>query len=243
MRRVRDGDHEGVLRRDKGGFLFSAIRKRVQQPVFLTEPPFTVLERSFYEAPTLAVARDLLGQLVVRRFADGEIAVGRIAETEAYTVGDPACHAFRGKSRANAAMWGPPGKAYVHINYGLHYCLNAVTAPDGVPEAVLIRAIEPVQGAARLLRNYTGQEDVTESSACSDKRIGAGPGRLTRAMAITKPDFDGHDLTDAGSALFLARGEKVNDGAVTTTTRIGITKGADYPWRFYITASRWVSRR
>ncbi|MBC8134605.1 MAG: DNA-3-methyladenine glycosylase [Fibrella sp.] len=201
------------------------------------------MERSFYEEPTLLAARRLLGGLVVRRFADGEIAVGRVVETEAYTVGDPACHAFRGKSRANAAMWGPPGRAYVHINYGLHYCLNAVTAPEGVPEAVLIRAIEPVQGAVRLFRNYTGQVDVTGSEASSDKRIGAGPGRLTRAMAITKPDFDGHDLTDGDSCLFLAQGKSVNDDEVTTTTRIGITKGADYPWRFYVTASRWVSRR
>ncbi len=208
-----------------------------------SDPPFSALERAFYEEPTLLVARSLLGGLVVRRFADGEIAVGRVVETEAYTVGDPACHAFRGKSRANAAMWGPPGMAYVHINYGLHYCLNAVTAPDGVPEAVLIRAIDPIRGAARLFQNYTGQEGVAESDALSDKRIGAGPGRLTRAMGITKADFDGHDLTDAGSGLFLARVETVSDDAVTTTTRIGITKGADFPWRFYVTASRWVSRR
>lgn len=207
------------------------------------ELPLTVLERAFYEEPTLLAARNLLGHFVVRRFDDGEIAYGRIVETEAYTVGDPACHAFRGKSRANAAMWGPPGRAYVHINYGLHYCLNAVTAPDGVPEAVLIRAIEPIRGAARLLRNYTGQDDVTEAEANSDKRIGAGPGRLTRAMGITKPEFDGHDLTDSDSNLFLAQGKAVPEDEVTTTTRIGITKGADYPWRFYVTDSKWVSRR
>jgi DNA-3-methyladenine glycosylase len=231
------------LRRDRGGILFPNDRDRVHHIVISTEPPFIALERAFYEEPTLLAARSLLGALVVRRFADGEIAVGRIVETEAYTVGDPACHAFRGKSRANATMWGPPGRAYVHINYGLHYCLNAVTAPDGVPEAVLIRAIEPIRGAARLLRNYTGQEDATEADARSDKRIGAGPGRLTRAMAITKPLFDGHDLTDADSELFLARGETVGNDAVTTATRIGITKGADFPWRFYVTASRWVSRR
>lgn len=206
-------------------------------------PPFAALEVAFYEEPTLLAARNLLGELVVRRFADGEIAVGRIVETEAYTVGDPACHAFRGKSRANATMWGPPGRAYIHINYGLHYCLNAVTAPDGVPEAVLIRAIEPVQGAVRLLRNYTGEADVTGQDTDSDKRIGAGPGRLTRAMEITKPCFDGHDLTDKDSSLFLAHGRSVEDDAVTTTTRIGITKGADFPWRFYVTGSRWVSRR
>ena len=207
------------------------------------EISYVALECAFYLQPTLLAARKLLGQFVVRRFEDGAVAVGRVVETEAYTVGDPACHAFRGKSRANASMFGPPGRAYIHINYGLHYCLNAVTAPDGVPEAVLIRAIEPVRGATRLLQNYTGQENVTEADALLDKRIGAGPGRLARAMGITKPGFDGHDLTDEASALFLASGELVADEAVTTTTRIGITKGADFPWRYYVTASRWISRR
>ena len=204
---------------------------------------FVALSRSYYLAPTLTVARSLLGQFVVRRFAEGEIAVGRIVETEAYTGNDPACHAFRGKSKANAAMFGLPGTAYIHINYGLHYCLNVVTAPEEIPEAVLIRAIEPVEGAIRLLKNYTGQETATETEAQEDRRIGAGPGRLTRAMAITKPGFNGHDLTDSTSALFIASGVSVAEDAITTTTRIGITKAADFPWRFYVTASHWVSRR
>ncbi|MBC8143239.1 MAG: DNA-3-methyladenine glycosylase [Armatimonadetes bacterium] len=208
-----------------------------------TVPAYSPLPVAFYLEPTLLAARNLLGAFVVRRFADGETAVGRIVETEAYTVGDPACHAFRGKTQANAAMWGRPGTAYIHINYGLHFCLNAVTAMDGVPEAVLIRAIEPVTNAARLLRNYTGQTEATEAEALSDKRIGAGPGRLSRAFAISKPVFNGYDLTDAGGDLFLAAGEPVAEEAVTTTTRIGITKGADFPWRFYVSASRWVSRR
>lgn len=204
---------------------------------------FAPLPQAFYTEPTLLVARNLLGAFVVRRFADGEVAAGRIVETEAYTVGDPACHAFRGKSVANAAMWGRPGTAYVHINYGLHFCLNAVTAADGVPEAVLIRAIEPVRGAARMLRNYTGQTEATDAEAFADKRIGAGPGRLSRAFGITKPVFNGCDLTDADGDLFLATGAPVAEADVTTTTRIGITKGADFPWRFYVSASRWVSRR
>lgn len=199
------------------------------------------LPREFYLEPTLTVARKLLGQVVVRRFDDGEIAAGRIVETEAYTVGDPACHAFRGKSKANAAMWGPPGHAYVHINYGLHYCLNAVTAEDGVPEAALIRAIEPIQNAARMYRNYTG-EDADEATARKDVRIGAGPGRLSRALAIVKA-YDTTDLTDAASPFFLAGGRDVPDEDIVTTTRIGITKGADYPWRWYVKSSRWVSKR
>ena len=206
-------------------------------------PVYVPLPIAFYEEPTLLAARNLLGAIVVRRFADGAMAAGRVVETEAYTVGDPACHAFRGKTTANAAMFGRPGTAYIHINYGLHFCLNAVTAADGVPEAVLIRAIEPVWNAARMLQNYTGQEDATEADALADKRIGAGPGRLSRAFGITKPVFNGCDLTNADGDLFLAAGDPVTEPEVTTTTRIGITKGADFPWRFYVSASRWISRR
>ena len=202
---------------------------------------FAPLPRHFYVQPTLAGARAFLGRLVVRRFEDGEIGVGRIVETEAYTVGDPACHAFRGCTRANKTMFGPPGHAYIHINYGLHYCLNAVTAAEGEPEAILIRAIEPIQNAARMFLNYTG-EILNEDAARQEKRIGAGPGRLTRALAINK-SFDGVDLTDADSPVFLADGPEVADEDVTITTRIGITKAADYPWRFYVTASRFVSKR
>ncbi len=207
------------------------------------------LARSFYLEPTLSVARDLLGKYVVRRFNDGGIATGRIVETEAYLVGDPACHAFRGISKSNKTMFGPPGYAYIHINYGLHFCLNAVTAPEGQPEAVLIRAIEPVRGAIRMWGNYVGAHEATlidpdewENVAQRDRRIGAGPGRLTRALSINKA-FDGTDLTDAASPVYLADGPAVLDDAVTVTTRIGITKAADFPWRFYVTASRWISRR
>jgi len=201
----------------------------------------SALDRKTFLNPTIEVARQLLGQCVVRRFEDGAICIGRIVETEAYTVGDPACHAFRGISKANAAMFGSPGHAYIHINYGLHYCLNAVTQAEGIPEAVLIRAIEPLENAALMYRNYTG-DIVSEDIARQEKRIGAGPGRLTKALQIDK-HFDGVDLTDSESPLFLISGATVSDNEVTTTTRIGITKAADYPWRFYVTASPFVSRR
>lgn len=204
----------------------------------MTYPPLPV---SFYEQDTVKAARNLLGKVVVRRFEDGVVAAGRIVETEAYLVDDPACHAFRGKSRANAAMFGPPGCAYVHINYGLHYCLNAVTQPEGVAEAVLIRAIEPLENAARMLQNYDGTL-TDEAMAKRDKRIGAGPGRLTRALSLNKA-FDTTDMTSPESPVFLAEGIDYPDEEVVITTRIGITKGADLPYRFYIRDTWWVSRK
>ena len=201
------------------------------------------LLRAFYEQPTLLVARQLLGKTLVRHFDNGEIAAGRIVETEAYTRDDPACHAFRGKSKSNGTMFGPPGHAYIHINYGLHFCLNAVTAGEGVAEAALIRAVEPLENAARLWRNYFGEADpVSEADARRDRRLTSGPGKLTKAFAIPRA-FDGMDLTDPNSPLFLAEGEPVCDDDVVTTARIGITKAADYPWRFYVRSSRFVSRR
>jgi DNA-3-methyladenine glycosylase len=202
---------------------------------------FTPLPRAFYLAPTLEVAPALLGMWVVRNFDDGEIAVGRIVETEAYTANDPACHAFRGKTKANAAMFGPPGHAYIHINYGLHYCLNAVTAPEGIAEAVLIRAIEPTLNAAKMVKNYTGS-DLNEETARREKIIGAGPGRLTKALAIGKA-YDHTDLTHAESPVFLASGEPVDASDIVVATRIGITKGADFPWRWYVRSSKFISRR
>jgi DNA-3-methyladenine glycosylase len=209
-------------------------------------PPLPV---AFFLQPTLAAARAMLGKTLVRRWPDGTVSAGRIIETEAYTVDDPACHAFRGKTKSNAAMFGPPGRAYVHINYGLHFCLNGVTQPEGVPEAVLIRAVEPLAGAARMWETYVGAAEAgavppeeREAVALADKRIGAGPGRLSRALRLDR-SYSGTDLTDPTSPVYLAEGTPVPDADVVTTTRIGITKGADYPWRYYVRSSRWVSRR
>lgn len=199
------------------------------------------LPRTLFLLPTRTVARELLGKYLVRHFDDGTLAIGRIVETEAYTVDDPACHSFRGKTLANQAMFGPPGTAYIHINYGLHFCLNVVTQEEGVPEAVLIRAIEPVENAARLYRNYTGEE-LDEETARKTRMIGAGPGRLARALLLNKT-FNGTDLTDAHSPVFLAEGDSIPDEDVVITTRIGITKAADFLWRFYVSSSRFVSKR
>jgi DNA-3-methyladenine glycosylase len=194
----------------------------VTRPDSPTDP---ILPRDFFLAPTLSVARALLGKTLVRRFDDGRLLRCPIVETEAYTADDPACHAFRGKSVANGAMFGPPGTAYVHINYGIHSCLNVVCQPEGIPEAVLIRAVEPPDGMPQ------------------ERTLWAGPGRLTKSLEITKPQHDHTDLCDADAPIFLTDGIDVPDDAIVTTTRIGITKAADSPWRFYVRASRFVSRR
>lgn len=167
--------------------------------------------------PTVEVARWLLGKVLIT-----PIGALSIVETEAYCVDDPACHAFRGKSKANAAMFGPPGTAYVHINYGIHHCLNVVCQPEDVPEAVLIRAVEPCHS-----------------------QLGAwnGPGKLTKSLGIDKATHNGMTLYDSTGEFWLARSSEISPEAVMQTMRIGITKGAELPWRFYITTSRFVSRR
>lgn len=155
---------------------------------------------------------------------------GRIVETEAYTgPDDPACHAAArvGRTRRNDPLFGPPGIAYVHLNYGIHWCLNAVTGEEGHPAGVLIRALEPVEGEP-VMRERRGREELTN-----------GPGRLTQALAIG-PELQRHPLDR--SPLFVAVGPPVPEERVGVGPRIGITRAAERPLRFWDIRSRWVSR-
>jgi DNA-3-methyladenine glycosylase len=188
------------------------------------------LSREFYLQDTILVARGLVGKLLVHNTPEGVIS-GRIVETEAYLRGDPACHANRGMTERNRVMFGPPGHAYVYFTYGMHFCMNAVTQPEGEAEAVLIRALQPIEGIELMARN----RKVTEShNLCS------GPGKLTQALGLNRA-HNGFDLTD--SCLIIAD-DGEDAGEIVVTTRIGIKVFVDKPWRFYSERWReWVSRR
>ena len=193
---------------------------------------FSALELSFYLQPTLDAARELIGHLLVRR-EDESFLVGRIVETEAYLTGDPANHATRGITNRNAAMFGPPGRAYVYLIYGMHTCLNAVTGPVGCGEAVLIRAVEPLEGIPQMkVRRGIEREEALTS----------GPARVCQAFGIDR-SFNEEDLV-GGEHLRLVRGPGPA-APVETRSRIGIShvEASAYPWRFVEMGNRFLSRR
>lgn len=192
-----------------------------------------VLPRAFYERPTLTVAHELLGKVLVHRTPAGE-ASGMIVETEAY-IGedDPACHAAPGPTRRNAPLYGPPGHAYVYLNYGVHYLVNAVTEAEGHPAAVLIRALAPVDGVALMRkRRAPAGRHIDDADLCR------GPGNLTRALGITLTD----NLLDLVSSRLVIEDRGHAPGAVTWGPRVGITVGGDRPWRCWIARHPAVSR-
>ena len=184
------------------------------------------MKPSFYDRPVLTVARDLVGCVVTH----GDCA-GIIVETEAYHDSEPACHAFVGLTPRTETLFGPPGRAYVYRSYGIHALLNAVCEPPGVGAAVLIRALEPVQGLDHM-RARRGLDGV--------RQLCSGPGKLTQALGIELA-HNGVDLL-SGPVLFSPRPRAWQEVSISVDTRIGITKAADLPWRFSVTGSRFVSR-
>jgi DNA-3-methyladenine glycosylase len=200
-----------------------------------------VVSRSFYARPTLEVVRDLLGHVLVCRTPDG-LAAGAIVEAEAY-IGedDPACHAASGPTPRNEPLYGLPGQAYVYLNYGMHYLVNAVTERAGHPAAVLIRALEPMEGVP-LMQQRRGRRRDGAARRLHD--LCRGPGNLTRAMGIG-PDLNRTDLTKAGktSAGLWIEDRGVIAGRVTWTPRIGIRVGTDRLWRCCIAGHPAVSGR
>jgi DNA-3-methyladenine glycosylase len=188
------------------------------------------LPPGFYARPAAEVAPDLIGR-ILRSTLGGHVALGRIVETEAY-IGpeDPACHAASpiGRTARNAAMFGPPGTAYVFRSYGIHWCLNAVTDRIDHPAAVLIRALEPL-GDLAPLRQRRGVRD---------RDLARGPGRLTQALAITG-ELDGHPLHLP--PLTVHEGAPAGPGRILTGPRIGISRATDWPLRFTLRRSPWIS--
>ena len=196
------------------------------------------LSREFYARPTLEVARELIGKLLVHDTPAGP-AAGVIVETEAYIgESDPACHAAPGPTKRNAPLYGPPGVAYVYLNYGIHYLVNAVTEPDGWPAAVLIRALEPFEGES-LMRRRRARASGKRAGDFATADLCRGPGNLTRALGIALAQNE-RDLVSSSLRIEEA-GLPPHD--VRTSTRVGIRVGTEKPWRFYAHGSAAVSGR
>jgi DNA-3-methyladenine glycosylase len=197
-----------------------------------------ILPRRFYNRPTLAVARDLIGKVLVHENRGG-LASGVIVEAEAYIgESDPACHAAPGPTARNAPLYGPPGIAYVYLNYGIHYLVNAVTEAEGWPAAVLIRALEPQDGIALMRRRRAAGSSRRPAEFAVDD-LCRGPGNLTKALGI---DLRQNLLDLTGSAL---RIEDQNGAKrpLVWSRRIGITVGVEQEWRVTASDSHAVSGR
>jgi DNA-3-methyladenine glycosylase len=184
------------------------------------------MKPAVYDRPVLEVARDLIGCVVEH---DG--CSGVIVETEAYHESEPACHAYIGLTERTRVLFGPPGRAYVYRSYGIHACLNAVCEPVGVGAAVLIRALEPVDGI-ELMRERRGLDRLED--LCS------GPGKLTQALGIELVD-NGCDLA-VGPVVIAGKPREWRAVPVAASRRIGITKAAELEWRFSAVGSRYLSR-
>lgn len=186
------------------------------------------LDKKFYEKKTIEVAKKLLGTYLVYESPEGKT-VGKIVETEAYLANDPSCHGFRGETPRNRPMFGPPGHAYIYFIYGMYHCFNVVTAPVGVGEAVLIRALEPVEGLELMKKRRKGKKD-----------LASGPGKLVIAMGMTR-DLNGTSLITG--PLKILQGDMNKIPIIITTTRIGISSGNHLPLRFYLKGNPFISRK
>ena len=213
------------------------IASRVDQSTLLGSRPRSqfrrgrVLPRDFYTRDTELVARDLLGTVLECETGEG-IASGIIVETEAYLgEHDLACHAAAGRTARTEHLYGPPGISYVYLIYGMYWCFNAVTREVDHPSAVLVRAVEPLDGLALMHKRRPRIKN--------DVDLTNGPGKLCTALGITGA-MTGRSLQR--KPLVIREGESVSDDEVEITTRIGITKSADWPLRWIVRGNRFVSR-
>jgi DNA-3-methyladenine glycosylase len=192
------------------------------------------LPRSFYTRSALTVARELLGKILVRKIG-GKTLTGKIVEVEAYLgESDPASHAFRGKTERNSVMFRAGGYLYVYFTYGMYFCSNVVTGQEGIARAVLLRAIEPLEGIEEMKKNrgFTGEFTLTN--------LTNGPAKLCEALHIRR-EQNGADLL--GKQIFITHGENVPGKSIVRTSRIGINAAKEKKWRFYIKDNQWVSKK
>ncbi len=197
------------------------------------------LPRDFYNRPTLEVARELIGKTLVHDTPAGRTS-GLIVEVEAYIgESDPACHAAPGRTKRNAPLYGPPGIAYVYLNYGMHYLVNAVTEPIDSPAAVLIRALEPFEGL-ELMRRRRARGTGKRAASFERNGLCRGPGNLTKSLAIDLAQ-NGLDLT--GRELFIedAPASMTEAFPIAWSTRIGINVGKEHVWRAFVPGNPCVS--
>lgn len=208
------------------------------------------LDLAFYEQhDTLTLAQLLLGCELVHESPEGT-AAGIIVETEGYITGDPACHAYRRATDRNRAMFGPAGTLYVYQIYNHYNCINVVTGPEGVGEAVLIRALEPTEGTdlMAIRRNEafkTGferyrQNTVDPTTPAGFRSLGNGPGKLVISLGISR---QADNLSSLVTGPTYIRPAALHDFEMVTTTRIGITQGVDLPYRYYVKGNRFVSKK
>jgi DNA-3-methyladenine glycosylase len=186
--------------------------------------------RNFYRQDSRAVARALLGAHLHRRI-NGKTLVGKIVETEAYGVGDPACHAFRGATPRTKVLFEEAGYSYVYFTYGMYWCFNVVANDVGVGEAVLVRAVEPLEGIDIMRAN--------RPTVKLDRDLTNGPGKLCMAFALDKKD-NGLDLIEDPD-LFITKGEKMKDSDISVSSRIGLTVATEYDWRYFVNGNPFVS--
>jgi DNA-3-methyladenine glycosylase len=189
-----------------------------------------IVESKWLARPSTEVAPDLVGCTLVRQWADGTLLRGTIVETEAYAPNDPACHAYRRRTDRNWVMFGPAGRLYIYLIYGIHHCLNIVTDQEEVPSAVLIRALQ-------LESIPTGLEPCSEAKF---QRLAAGPGKLCQILQVDR-SFNGI-LLQPDQPLWLEHRQPEFVSNLVQTTRIGLSKGVDLPWRWYLKDCPAVSK-
>ena len=193
----------------------------------------SVVGRPFYGRDAMAVAPDLLNKLLVV----GERS-GRIVEVEAYRGSEDAgSHSFRGRTDRNASMFGPPGHLYVYRSYGMHWCANVVCSDEGTAHAVLIRALVPVAGVAAM----RAARAASAGAGVLDRDLCRGPGRLCQALGITG-DLDGTDLVGPSAPVRIMDDGRRPPDTPGESVRVGLTRGADHPWRYFVRGERHLSR-